>query len=68
MGQMMILMAQLDDLDGVDAEATSEGLIVTGDLDAVREFLEDGWFSVRETGMTPEGEQMGKVVSDAGDS
>lgn len=63
----MILSAQLDDLDGVNAEATSDGIRVTGDFDAARDFLEDGWYALEERGMEPDGGSVAYVVSEGPD-
>jgi hypothetical protein len=67
MGQMMILYSQLDSLDGVDAEVDEEGIHVYGDLDAAREYLDEGWYTVEEQGVTPKGRPRGMVVSDTDD-
>lgn len=67
MGVMMILTSQLDGLDGVNAEATSAGIRVTGDFDAAREFLDEGYYALDERGMTPEGEDLAYVVSEGSD-
>lgn len=66
MGLTMILLAKLEGLDGVEADVSSAGLEVNGDLDAVSEFLDD-WnaaYRVEETGFTPDGTPRGMVVRD----
>lgn len=68
MGVMMILAAQLDDLDGVETAVDGDmGIVVHGNLDAARDFLADGWYRLADRGFTSDGTARGVVVADNDD-